>query len=151
MIRLIDLLKEVALNDYQLTDKDLHIGKIIGDVYHSTENKEIDLNRDIHVGDIDQTYDRADMTISRYENAREPVPHINIFKMTLVLQNPYPKILWDIDKNIGHTKEDFLKYGNYNEFAYLNKGEGDTSSDKNISFYIVNPKRSLNNIKLVQY
>lgn len=150
MIRLKHLLKEVALNDTQLKDKNLTVGKIIGNVYFSTESSKVDLSRDIHVGDADQAYDRADMTINHYQNSKETVPNVYIFKMILVLQNPCPKILWDVDKNVGHTKEDFLKYGNYNEFAYLNKGEGDTSSKRNISFYIIDPKRSLSNITLIE-
>lgn len=130
--------------------KDLQLGKNLGTWYHGTISKKIDLTRDIHVGTYDQADDRIDMDWSSYLLDEKPVPTFYLFEMTLVLQNPCPKILYDVDKGVGHTKEDFLKYGNYNEYAYRNIGEGDTNSKKNLSFYIVDPKRCLFNIKLIQ-
>lgn len=103
-------------------------------MYH--KKKTLSKNIPIHVGTAEQTDTRVD---TLWDTARIFYTH----KLVITLTNPYPEILWDIDKGVGHTTSDFTKYGNYNEFVYHNSVEGYPAQKDNLSIFIVNLGKAL--------
>lgn len=111
-------------------------------------------NYSIHLGTKIQALDRLDDL--QNENKNSP---IYLHAVKIKLENPCPDVLEDIDDDIPHQqKEDFLKHGNYNEFAYVNQAEGteyswlefDRKKDlDNLSLYIVDFSKSVIKTRII--
>ena len=117
---------ESPINDIK---NGIYKGKIVKG-YHGTVNKTLVKNIPIHLGDREQVETRLDAIWGDSDILYE-------HKVTVKLSNPCPTVLLDVDKQVGHTTQDFLKYGKYNEFIYLNKSEGYYDQDDNLSIFIV--------------
>jgi len=116
-----------AINDIK---DGIYKGKIVRG-FHGTVNKTLVKNIPIHLGDREQVETRLDAIWGDADTLYE-------HEVTVKLFNPYPTVLMDVDKQAGHTTQDFLAYGNYNEFIYRNKSEGYYDRDDNLSIFIVN-------------
>ena len=151
MIKLIDILKEKIQEEEKITGEfsvlntdGISKGSILT-LYHATKNKDLEVaNKPIHLGTKDQADDRIDM-LWDYS------PFYYLFKIKVRLTNPCPEILWDVDKGVGHTVQDFKKYGDYNEYVYFNIAEGSPENKKeNLSLFIVDFKKSYISSELVR-
>jgi hypothetical protein len=99
-------------------------------LYHASENKELEVDRGgIHLGTHDQAMDRIDMLW-------DYAPTYLLHEVDIILSNPCPTILLDIDEGIGHEGGDFTRLGKWNEFIYLNKSEGFPDEEGNLSIFI---------------
>lgn len=118
-------------------------------LYHSSLNKNLAISHaPIHLGTYVQAIDRAnDIAITDDILLNQ----IYLHEITIKIINPYPKILRKIDKNREFQKvSDFTRFGKYNEFMYVNLGEGtdanffeDGKFDiKNLSLFIVDFAKS---------
>ena len=107
----------------------IHKGKIVRG-FHGSVNERLKKNIPIHLGDREQVETRLDSIWDESDTLYEHEVIVKLF-------NPCPTVLMDVDKQAGHTTEDFLKYGNYNEFIYRNKSEGYYDEDDNLSMFIV--------------
>ena len=116
-----------AINDIK---DGIYKGKIVRG-FHGTVNKTLAKNIPIHLGDREQVETRLDAIWGDADVLYEHEVVVKLF-------NPCPTVLLDVDKQVGHTTQDFLAYGNYNEFIYRNKSEGYYDQDDNLSIFIVN-------------
>jgi len=118
-------------------------------VYHSSLKRILSVSSaPIHVGTYEQAIDRA-YDIESTENI--PNDQIYLHKIQIKITNPYPRILKNIDENRDFQKlSDFTKHGPYNEFMYVNMGEGTDANFfqkgafdiKNLSLFIVDFEKS---------
>lgn len=149
MIKLFDILNKIEeeekiTGEFSVLNTDGISKGTILTLYHATKNKDLEVgNRPIHLGTKDQADDRIDM-LWDYS------PVYYLFQVKVRLTNPCPEILWDVDKGAGHSLQDFLKYGNYNEYVYYNKAEGfPENKNENFSLFIVNFSKSYISSKVV--
>ena len=143
MIKLKNLLNETTNWPDIVLDQGIKPGLVLT-TYHGSPEK-LDLMRSnypIHLGNGEQVDTRINSLWDHY-------PVFYEYKITIKLVNPYPKIMMDIDEGVGHTTEDFTKYGNYNEFIYHNNVEGYPEDSNNLSVFIVNIKKCLVNSKII--
>ena len=150
MIKLIDILNEIKeeekiTGEFSVLNTDGVSKGTILTLYHATKHKDLEVgDKPIHLGTKYQADDRIDMLWDY-----SPVYYLHQVKVRL--SNPYPKILWDVDKGVGHSVQDFLKYGNYNEYVYYNKAEGFPEyRNENFSLFIVNFSKSYISSKVVE-
>jgi hypothetical protein len=144
MIRLKNLLMENSFWPDTIHSQGIKPGLMLT-TYHGSSNK-IDFvtsNQPIHLGTSEQVDTRIDSLWNHYSVFYE-------YKINIRLVNPYPKIMMDVDEGAGHTTEDFIKYGNYNEFIYHNTVEGYSEDPNNLSVFVVNIKKCLVNSKLIR-
>jgi hypothetical protein len=142
MIKLNNILKEILTPEFsqKILKGDIKRGDTLT-LYHASENKVLNKTIPIHLGTRDQADDRIDM-LWNYS------PIFYLHEVIIRLENPYPKIIEDVDKGVGHKTSDFLEYGDYNEFIYRNKAEGFPDEKDNLSVFVVSLSKCLISSKI---